>query len=693
MRLHSIRKRREHKNLNDRKYYRSKFRTKSSLKAEYGKKLKSGRDGRNILDSDEKKKARRIYGSNGQRSQDGDIIGDPIKITEMDATGISKEDLKKRRLRARHRKKVLEGRKESEELLGVKAQMIEENRHIQEDNYSRNMSQITDESHKEFAEHISFMNSSEAEKSNVYQAEVVASHVFGKSTSGTPGSRLDAMRRTTSGISHGVIGAAGLAASVATSVVGSACTPDGTDDDNSGDDAIREGIRATEEAGRRFNESVYRRKLKREHREERKNSNEQNPKDGSNPKSRAAQKKKRRKSYYEREKEREAARGGLTTLEEIAEKISEKLSDIAAAIVAFVEENPKLFVAIIIIMLMIIMLCTLMSSCALVMPAMNDGGATSSYSAYDEDIKGVEKDYRKLEEDLEDTISKTPELYPGYDEYEYELDETGHDPYQLAAFLTAKYDDYKRKDMKNIIKEIFKKQYKLTYSERQETRTRKVQKIGLRWVEDQNHADGGYYEQYTYEVDEQYTVKILKVKLDNKGLDHVIEHSGMTDKQKKHYELLMYTRGNKEYLFEDIYGDGDDDEYHVPGEALTDQQFAAMIAEAEKYLGRAYVWGGSNPTTGFDCSGFVCWVLNHTGWHVGRTTAQGLRKFCTQISPEEAKPGDLIFFQGTYDTPGASHVGIYVGDGMMIHCGNPISYASVNTKYWQNHFLCYGRLP
>ncbi len=155
----------------------------------------------------------------------------------------------------------------------------------------------------------------------------------------------------------------------------------------------------------------------------------------------------------------------------------------------------------------------------------------------------------------------------------------------------------------------------------------------------------------------------------------------------------MYTRGNKEYLFEDVYGDGDDEDYSIPGDALTDQQFAAMIAEAEKYLGREYVWGGSSPSTGFDCSGFVCWVINHSGWHVGRTTAQGLRKICTRISSDEAKPGDLIFFQGTYDTPGASHVGIYVGGGMMIHCGNPISYTSVTTKYWRNHFLCYGRLP
>ena len=246
--------------------------------------------------------------------------------------------------------------------------------------------------------------------------------------------------------------------------------------------------------------------------------------------------------------------------------------------------------------------------------------------------------------------------------------------------------------MKAIIKKLFEKQYKLTYKSRTEKRTRTVEKTGTRWVDDDSYEDGGYYEDYTYEEEEEYTVKILKVKLDNRSLGKVIEEMGLTEKQKSHYDLLLYTKGNKEYLFADIYTDLEDPEdYHVPGDALTDHQFALMIAEAEKYLGREYVWGGSNPTTGFDCSGYVCWVLNHCGYSVGRTTAQGLRKRSAYVSPEDARPGDLIFFQRTYDTPGASHVGIYVGNGMMIHCGNPISYTSINTKYWQQHFLCFGR--
>ena len=581
MSLPSTKKRREHKDLDDRKRKKSKLRTKSSMKEEFGKKLRHGR------------------GSSTASGQRNEASAEDSEIT----------------------KKVLKGREQSKELLGVKAQMKAQEKAV---------------------------SAQEAQR---------AAH-----------------RRNMGRSPIGSGRAAFIAAGTVSDVAGkSQYSDDG--DNNISEDIINDAAHGSEEAAHMLKESSYRQKLKREHKEEKKHANEQNPKDGSNPRSRAAQKKKVRKSYYDREKERQAAKGGITRLEDLVNNLSEKISDLAAAIANFVRDNPKLIVAIIIVVLIIIMLSTMLSSCSLVMPAMTDGGAVSSYSAYDEDITGVEKDYRKLEKELSDTIEDTETLYPDYDEYEYELDEIGHDPFQLAAFLTAKYDDYKRRDMKNIIKELFKKQYKLTYSSREETRTDT-------WVNDDGTTGSN-----------TYTVSILKVKLDNKGLEYVIEHSGLTDKQKDHYELLMYTRGNKEYLFEDVYGDGDDEDYSIPGDALTDQQFAAMIAEAEKYLGREYVWGGSSPSTGFDCSGFVCWVINHSGWHVGRTTAQGLRKICTRISPDDAKPGDLIFFQGTYDTPGASHVGIYVGNGMMIHCGNPISYTSVNTKYWRNHFLCYGRLP
>ncbi len=693
------------------KRYQSKFRTKSSMEADYGKKLKQGR-GSGVPDSKDVRRrvqAKRatdaiadVYGENVTRvkykngaytrrngasvrgrnnraARTGRIIGAGGRTVYPSATDQTRTTDYGRasdysRITAYTRgsdytrstdydsataNQVLQGRRESEELLGIKAQMAQQEKFIHQQDDARHMAEETAHVGQEAYDKVHFVNRDAAEKASIADKFRISN----------PKERASAMSRATDTLGKSV----GTVSGAVTEVVGSSYS-DGGEDNNPADDAIGTAGWAAYEADRWFKDS-YNKDRKEEYKKEKKHSNEQNPMDGSNARSREWQKKRTRKSYYEREKEREAAKGGLTRLEDIANKLSEKISDIFTALISFVEENPKLLILIIVIALLIIMLCTLLSSCMMIMPAMNDGGATSSFSAYDEDITGVEKDYRKLEEDLDDTITKTPELYPGYDEYEYELDEIGHDPYELAAYLTAKYDDYKRKNMKTIIKELFKKQYKLTYTARLENRT-------LTWT----NPDGspGRYD---------YTVKILKVKLENKGLNEVIKHLPMTEKQRKHYELLKYTYGNKDYLFDDVYGDGDEEEYHVPGEALTDQQFAAMIAEAEKYLGRAYVWGGSNPTTGFDCSGFVCWVINHCGWHVGRTTAQGLRKYCTEISPGEVKPGDLIFFERTYNTSGASHVGIYVGDGMMIHCGNPIGYASVNTKYWREHFLCYGRLP
>ena len=567
--------------MDDKMHYQKTFRKKSATKEQYGKKLQHGR---------------------------------------VD-TSVSEDEIKA------ERKKVLKGRAESEEMLGVKAQM-----------------------------------KAEANRIKALQAAEGAARV---------GTAV-------------ISGAAGVVAA------GSSGTQD---DKNVSGDVIHEGASTVHEASDRINEGLYQRKLKREHGEEKKHSSEQNPKDGSNAKSRAAQKKKTRKSYYQREKEREAAREGATWLENIVNKISEKLSDAMAAIANFFRENPKIVIGILLVVLIIVLLSAMLGSCAMVLPGTSDSSMVTTYTAYDEDIHGVETDYRKLEKDLRKKIDDTEMLYPDYDEYEYELDEIGHNPYELITYLTVKYDDFKRKDMKPVIKKLFEKQYKLTYTKRTEKRTRTVEKTGYRWVFDDTNPEGGYYESYTYEEEEEYAVKILKVKLDNRSLGKVIEEMGLTAKQKSHYDLLLLTKGNKEYLFADIYSDLDDPEdYHVPGEALSDAQFAAMIAEAEKYLGRAYVWGGSNPTTGFDCSGYVCWVLNHCGYHVGRTTAQGLRSRSAYVPVSEAKPGDLIFFQKTYDTTGASHVGIYVGDGMMIHCGNPISYTSINTKYWKQHFLCYGRM-
>ena len=288
--------------------------------------------------------------------------------------------------------------------------------------------------------------------------------------------------------------------------------------------------------------------------------------------------------------------------------------------------------------------------------------------------------------------------HPGYDEYNYFLDEIGHDPYQLAAYLTVKFGDYTRSEVQTTLHTLFDLQYELQLEEEVETRYRTETRTGTTTSTDPETGEL-IEEEYEYEVEVPYEYHILNITLRNKNLGHVITKSGgMDEDQAERYAILLQTKGNKDYLFaDDPYVATSDEylDYQVPGEALTNERFANMIREAEKYLGYPYVWGGSSPSTSFDCSGFVSYVINHcgNGWNVGRLTANGLKNYCTVIRSEEAQPGDLIFFQGTYNTSGASHVGIYVGNGMMIHCGNPISYASINTSYWQQHFYCFGRIP
>ena len=299
--------------------------------------------------------------------------------------------------------------------------------------------------------------------------------------------------------------------------------------------------------------------------------------------------------------------------------------------------------------------------------------------------------------------------HPGYDEYRYQLDEIGHDPYQLISHLTAVYEQFTRGQVKPVIKELFKQQYLLKVWETIEIRTRMETRVGVRPTID---AFGNVsMETYTYQEEVEYEYKILNVLLKNKGFD-TIARKNMNRKQTGRYDAYNLTYGNRPELFgagSPTYsggttgsigtgggaaGSGGGFKYDIPSEALSDEKFARMIEEAEKYLGMPYVWGGSSPSTSFDCSGFVCWVINNcgNGWSVGRTTANGLRGKCSYVSPADAQPGDLIFFEKTYNTVGASHVGIYVGDGMMIHCGDPISYTSINSTYWQSHFLGFGRI-
>ena len=326
----------------------------------------------------------------------------------------------------------------------------------------------------------------------------------------------------------------------------------------------------------------------------------------------------------------------------------------------------------------------------------------TSYTAEDDEIYGTEEDYTALEQRLRADIRNVRTTHPGYDEYQFDLDEIGHNPYELAAYLTILHEAYERygRGVQLTLTETFEAQYELTFTEEIETRTRTETRTGTRQVYNPD-TDSYEDEEYEYEVEVEYEYKILTTHLRNHTMTAVIEDAGIDPDMMERYSVMLELKGNRPYLFQnDVYANPvvaeDIEEYTIPGEALTDAQFARMVQEAEKYLGYPYVWGGSNPSTSFDCSGFVCYVLNNcgNGWDVGRTTANGLRNYCDNVPASEAKPGDLIFFKGTYGNgTGATHVGIYVGGGMMLHCGSPIQYTSINSSYWQSHFLGYGRMP
>ena len=416
-------------------------------------------------------------------------------------------------------------------------------------------------------------------------------------------------------------------------------------DENIGGEALDEGVIAAAEINRELQKQYRRKQIK--------------------------------KSYYRKDPDSPYVKSFADRMQEAAEGVKDAAKETVKQIVKAIREHPVVLLIIVIIFLCLFFLHFLLCGFEVMISSMGDTVLSATYTAYDEDITGVDVDYVKLERELQETIDRTEEDFPDYDEYVYNLDEIGHNPYELASYLTVRYEDYKRRQLKSIVKDLFKEQYDLSYDIHIETRSRTVR------------ADD-----YSYVGTEYYTVNILTVNLVNKSLGAVIAGKGLNEDEQARYDVLLATQGNKSYLFDDVYADYDDpDEYHPAGEALSDQSFAAMIAEGEKYLGRAYVWGGSNPTSGFDCSGFVSWVVNHCGWNLGRQTANGLKNKCSVVSPEEARPGDLIFFKGTYATNGASHVGIYVGDGMMLHCGNPIQYTSINTRYWEKHFYCFGRLP
>ena len=418
-----------------------------------------------------------------------------------------------------------------------------------------------------------------------------------------------------------------------------------------------------------------------------------NPNASSNPLSRWQQKHNIKKEYAAAR----AGKGGKATAKG-AEKTAKGAKSLTQKITDFCVSHKTALLWVLAIGLLFMVISGMFSSCSTMFQGGTQVVLGTSFTAEDEDILGTDEDYTALENDLQSQVDNIKSTHPGYDEYRYALDEIGHNPYELASYLTVVFEDYTREEVQATLQQLFEQQYELILEEEVEIRTRTETRTGTRTHTDPETGET-WEEEYEYEVEVEYEYYILNVTLRNYGLGNVIRSSGLSADQLERYEVLLETLGNRSYLFgEDVSsapgGGSEYTDYDIPGEALTDTAFANMIREAEKYLGYPYVWGGSSPSTSFDCSGFVSWVINNcgNGWSVGRQTANGLKNLCDIIPPSEAKPGDLIFFQGTYNTSGASHVGIYVGNGMMIHCGDPISYASIQTNYWQQHFYCFGRL-
>ena len=406
-----------------------------------------------------------------------------------------------------------------------------------------------------------------------------------------------------------------------------------------------------------------------------------NPQLNSNPLSRFMQKQKIKRDYAKVVK-----KGGAATAANAAEntrKAAKKTAEETRKAAAFVARHPVGVLIAVAALLLFIMVFAGLSSCSSMFSGAVNGVVGTSYTSEDSDLVAVENNYAAMENELQAEIDNIESTHSGYDEYRYDLDAIGHNPHELASYLTALLQSYTPQSAQAEIQRIFDMQYTLTLTEEVEVRYR---------TETRTDSEGN-----TYTVEVPYTYYICNVKLENFDLSHLPIYI-LTEEQMGFYAAYMQTLGNRPDLFpngsyphastpkEPTY-------YEIPPEALKDEAFAAMIAEAEKYVGYPYVWGGSSPSTSFDCSGFISWVINHSGWNVGRQTAQGLYNICTPVSPEQAKPGDLVFFVGTYDTAGMSHVGLYVGNSVMLHCGDPISYTNLNSSYWQQHFYCYGRLP
>ena len=405
----------------------------------------------------------------------------------------------------------------------------------------------------------------------------------------------------------------------------------------------------------------------------------------SNPVSKWQQKQAIKKQYAAA-KHNQAAQTTAKAAENTA-KAAKKAAEKAEKAGKYVWEHRRGFAIAAAILLMLAFLLNGLSSCSVIMDGVGSGIAASTYPSQDADMLGAETQYCEMEAELQcylDTYESTHD----YDEYHFDLDTIEHDPYVLISIITALHQgEWTLDEVQGTLQMLFDRQYILTEDVVVETRYRTETDT---WTD----ADGNTHTD-TYQV--PYDYYICTVTLENFNLSHVPVYI-MSEEQLGMYATYMATLGNRPDLFPGSgyigkYVEGSYTDYDIPPEALDDEVFAAIIKEAEKYLGYPYVWGGSSPSTSFDCSGFVSWVINHSGWDVGRLGAQGLCNICTPVSSANVKPGDLVFFTGTYDTPGVSHVGIYVGNNMMIHCGDPISYANLNSNYWQSHFYRYGRLP
>ena len=470
-----------------------------------------------------------------------------------------------------------------------------------------------------------------------------------------------------------------------------------SEDDNVGveaahkvEQAVESGGRLVQSAHRAHQLKPYRAAIRAEKKLERANLDALQKKaeidsPTSNPVSKWQQKQAIKKQYAAA-KHNQAAQTTAKAAENTA-KAAKKAAEKAEKAGKYVWEHRRGFAIAAAILLMLAFLLNGLSSCSVIMDGVGSGIAASTYPSQDADMLGAEAQYCEMEAELQRYLD-TYESTHDYDEYHFDLDTIEHDPYVLISMITALHQgEWTLDEVQGTLQMLFDRQYILTEDVVVETRYRTETDT---WTD----ADGNTHTD-TYQV--PYDYYICTVTLENFNLSHVPVYI-MNEEQLGMYATYMATLGNRPDLFPGSgyigkYVEGSYTDYDIPPEALDDEVFAAIIKEAEKYLGYPYVWGGSSPSTSFDCSGFVSWVINHSGWDVGRLGAQGLCNICTPVSSANVKPGDLVFFTGTYDTPGVSHVGIYVGNNMMIHCGDPISYANLNSNYWQSHFYRYGRLP